>query len=236
MLFNKTNYNIIINVIEYILLGEVMKIISHRGNGISQYNANTKQALLTALNIDFIDGIEFDVRITKDKKIVIIHDPIINFVSNGSGIVKNMKYKKLLKYNFGNEKYPSKICTLKELLDDINSDKKILIELKEESNDFKMFVNIVYNIIKNYDLNIYIASFNYELIKYFKTKFNNCGLIIGNGINVKRKYNNFNFNILSYKYRKIYNKKETFLWTINDKKEDLEKYNIITDKPYLFKN
>lgn len=213
-----------------------MKIISHRGSNVSNYKPNTKQALLTALSIDFIDGIEFDIRITKDKKIVIIHDPIINFVSNGRGIVKNMKYKKILKYNFGTKENPSKICTLKELLNEISNDKKIIIELKEESNDFKTFVDIVYNIIKNYDLNIYITSFNYNLIKYFKTKFDNCGLIIGNGINIKRKYNHFNFNILTYKYRKIYNKKETFLWTINDKKEDLEKYNIITDNPYLFED
>ncbi len=213
-----------------------MKIISHRGSNISRYKPNTKQALLTAINLDFIDGIEFDIRMTKDKKIVIIHDPIINLVSNGSGIVKKMKYKKLLKYNFGTKNNPSKICTLKELLDNINNNKKILIELKEESKNFKLFVNIVYSIIKNYKLNIYIASFNYDLINYFKTKYNKCGLIIGYGINTNRKYNRFDFNILTYNNRKIYNKKETFLWTINEYKDDLINYNIITDYPYLFKN
>ena len=125
-----------------------MDIISHRGSNVSKYKKNTKQALLTAINLDFIDGIEFDVRITKDKKIVIIHDPIINLVSNGSGLVKKLKYKKLLKYNFGTKENPSKICLLKELLDNIKNNKKILIELKEESSNFKEFVDIVYNIIK----------------------------------------------------------------------------------------
>ena len=213
-----------------------MNIISHRGSNISKYQKNTKQALLTAINLDFISGIEFDIRMTKDKKIIIIHDPIINLVSNGSGLVKKLKYKKLLKYNFGTKENPSKICTLEELLDNIKNNKKILIELKEESNNFKEFVDIVYNIIKKYKLNIYIASFNYELIKYFSKLYNKCGLIIGNGINIDKKYNNFNYNILSYKYRKIYNKKETFLWTINFYKDDLDNYNIITDNPYLFKN
>ncbi len=213
-----------------------MNIISHRGSNISKYQKNTKQALLTAINLDFISGIEFDIRITKDKKIVIIHDPIINLVSNGSGLVKKLKYKKLLKYNFGTKENPSKICTLEELLDNIKNNKKILIELKEESNNFKEFVDIVYNIIKKYKLNIYIASFNYELIKYFSLFYNKCGLIIGNGINIDKKYNNFNYNILTYKYRKIYNKKETFLWTINSYKDDLDNYNIITDNPYLLKN
>ena len=122
------------------------------------------------------------------------------------------------------------------MLNNIKNNKKILIELKEESNDYKQFVDIVYKIIKKYKLNIYIASFNYELIKYFSLFYNKCGLIIGNGLNLDKKYNNFNYNILSYKHRKIYNKKETFLWTINEYKEDLTNYNIITDNPYLFKN
>jgi len=210
-----------------------MKIISHRGNGF-KYKPNTKEAILYSLNIDYVDGVEFDVRITKDKKIVIIHDPIINFVSNGRGIVKNMKYKELLKYNFGTKEIPSKITLLDELLSLINNKKIILIEIKEEMDDYKEIVDIVYKIISKYNLNIYIASFNYELIKYFKTKYNKCGLIIGLGLNTKKLYNHFDFNIVSYNYRNRVDKKETFIWTINEVKKDINNYNIITDKPYLF--
>ena len=213
-----------------------MKIISHRGSNLSVYNKNTKEALIKALETNFINGIEFDVRITKDKKIVIIHDPIINLVSNGSGLVSKMKLKKLKKYNFGTKEYPSKICTLKELLDNISTNKIILIELKCEGNNYKNFVDIVYSIIKKYKLNIYICSFNYELLKYFNKKYKKCGLLIGNLINTKKLYNNFNFNIVNYNYRNIISKKEIFLWTINEYKEDLDKFYIITDTPYIFKN
>lgn len=212
-----------------------MKIISHRASNISKYKPNTKEALLTALSLDFIDGIEFDVRITKDKKIVIIHDPVINLVSNGSGIVKKMKYKKLIKYNFGTKENPSRICTLDNLLKDINSNKIILIDIKEESNDLKI-ADIVLDIIKRYNLNIYIASFNYNIIRYLQNKYKKVGLIINKAINNKKLYNNFGFNIISYQYKNIITKKETFLFTINDVKEDLDKFNIITDNPYLFKN
>ena len=213
-----------------------MKIISHRGNGVSNFKENTKEALLTALSMDFIDGIEFDVRITKDKKIVIIHDYVINFSSNGSGVVKNMEYGELIKYNFGTKENPSIICTLDELLKNINNNKIILIEIKEESNDFKIMADIFCNIINKYNLNIYITSFNYELIKYLKTKNIKVGLLIGMGLNTKRLYNLFDFNIVTYQYRNRIDNKETFLWTINDAKEDLSKYNIITDNPFLFKN
>lgn len=212
-----------------------MKIISHRASNISKYKPNTKEALLTALSLDFIDGIEFDVRITKDKKIVIIHDPVINLVSNGSGIVKKMKYKKLIKYNFGTKENPSRICTLDNLLKDINSNKIILIDIKEESNDLKI-ADIVLDIIKRYNLNIYIASFNYNIIRYLQNKYKKVGLIINKAINNKKLYNHFGFNIISYQYKNIITKKETFLFTINEVKEDLDKFNIITDNPYLFKN
>ena len=213
-----------------------MKIISHRGNNISVYKGNTKEAILAALDIDYIDGVEFDVRITKDKKIVVIHDPIINLVSNGSGIVKKIKYKKLLKYNFGTKEYPSKICLLEELLNSIKTKKIILIEIKEETNNYQDIVDIVYQIIAKYNLNIYIASFNYNLIKYFSTKYNNCGLIIGYHLNTKKLYNHFDFNIVSYNYRNIISKKETFIFTINEYKEKLDKFYVITDSPSLFKN
>jgi len=211
------------------------KIISHRGSNISLYKQNTKQALLTAINLDFIDGIEFDVRITKDKKIVIAHDPIIDFVSNGHGFIKKIKYKKLLKYNFGTKENPSQICMLNELLDSINNNKIILIDIKEETKNYKEISDIVYNIIKKYNLNIYVASFNYDLIRYFNKKYKKCGLIIGNGLNTNKIYNHYHFNIVTYSYRNKVQKKETFLWTINELKKDLSDFYIITDNPYLFK-
>ena len=122
-----------------------MKIIAHRANGF-EYKENTKEAILKCLDTDYIDGIEIDVRMTKDKKIVIIHDSLINFVSDGSGIVSNMNYDELLKYNFGTKENISKIALLDDVLSLINNNKIILIELKE-FDEYKEFVDIVYNII-----------------------------------------------------------------------------------------
>lgn len=212
-----------------------MKIISHRGNGF-KYKGNTKEAILNALSISYIDGVEFDIRITKDKKIVVIHDLVIDLVSNGKGFVKNMTYKELLKYNFGTMEKYCKISTLDEILTEVNNNKIILIELKEEANDYKDFVDIVFNIISKYKLNIYITSFNYELLKYFKTKYNKCGLLIGLGLNTKKLYNHFDFNIVSYNYRNKVDLKETFVWGFKGYKKDLDKFNVITDKPDLFKH
>lgn len=211
-----------------------MKIISHRGNG-NIYKANTKEALLKAINTSYIDGIELDIRMTLDNQIVIIHDITIGLISDGRGIVTKMIYNELLKYNFGTSKYPSKICLLEELLKEVKNFKIILIDIKQEINN-EIIIDKLFQILKKYQhLNIYIMSFNYDLIRQYKDKYNGyCGLLIGNYINTDKLYNTFDFNIITYNYRKRVEKKETFLWTINSKKEDIDNYNIITDKPSLF--
>ena len=210
-----------------------MKIISHRGNG-NKYKENTQEALLKALEFSYIDGIEFDVRITKDNKAVIIHDPIIDLTSNGSGIVKSMTYKELTKYNFGTKKIPSKICLLDKLLKSIKTNKIILIEIKEELFFSDKKVKIINKILRKYKkLNIYISSFNYQLLKKFNNSNNKCGLLIGYFINLTKINNDFNFNIVEYSYKdKVNNNKETFLF--GNIKEDIYKYNIITDKPSFY--
>lgn len=207
-----------------------MKIISHRANG-TKYKENTKEAILKILTEKYVDGVEFDVRMTKDKKIVIIHDPIIDFVSDGFGFVKNFNYNDLLKYNFGSSLYPAKIALLDDVLGSINCNKIIVIEIKD--NRYKEVSDIVYKIISKYNLNIYISSFNYKLIKYFKKLYNKCGLIIGYGCNRDKCYNHFDFNIVEFKYKDSVSLKETFIFTINKYKSGLDRYNVITDKPYL---
>lgn len=103
-----------------------MKLIAHRGKLKYHDIGNNKQSFLNALSKPYISGIECDVRLTKDSEVVVIHDPVIDFVSDGNGIVNQMTLEELKKYRFKNES----ILTLKELLQQIHSDKLIVIELK----------------------------------------------------------------------------------------------------------
>ena len=91
-----------------------MKLIAHRGKLSKTDIGNSKQSLLNALSKSYISGIECDVRLTKDLEVVVLHDPIIDFVSDGIGIVKYMTLKELKQYQFGKES----ILTLEELLQD----------------------------------------------------------------------------------------------------------------------
>lgn len=202
--------------------------IAHRALNSKKYSENTKEAILNSLKYDYIKGIEIDVRMTKDKKIVVIHDSSINRTSNGSGFVKNMTLKELKKYNFGTDKNPSQISTLNEILDIIPSDKFILIEIKHDNKEnINEFIRYFYNIIKKYkNINIYIVSFNEEIIKKLKVIDSSlkCSVFISKIINVEHVDDNYDFTIVSsysINDKKTY-KKPIFIWAIHNKKKYLD--------------
>ena len=204
--------------------------IAHRGRGKHKYLENTKEAIINVLNED-VDGVEFDIRMTKDRRFVIHHDPIVKGL-----IIKFTKLKELKKIYL---KDNIKLSTLTEVLDKIKTNKKIVIEIKSELDDYDMLVKKLYNIVKRYNLNIYVCSFNKKVVDKLASKFDKVGLLIGYYINKNDLINNYDYNIIHYDYKdKIDKAKETFIFTINDKKK-LESINyesnIITDKYYLIK-
>ncbi len=75
---------------------------AHRG--ASAYAPeNTLAAFLLAAKLG-ADGIELDVHLTKDKKVVVCHDSDIKRTSNGEGLIEEMTYEELCAYDFG---YPA---------------------------------------------------------------------------------------------------------------------------------
>ncbi|MEI3530290.1 MAG: glycerophosphodiester phosphodiesterase family protein [Bacilli bacterium] len=200
----------------------MLKLISHRGNDVGvNYPENSKEAIYEVLKRDYIAGVEFDVRMTRDKKIVVSHDNNIALSSNGSGLISNMKLKELERYNFGTLTNPSKIATLDDILVGINSDKQLMIEVKDESKGYRKVVNEIYKIIKKYPyLNIYICSFNDKLIQYFTKKYPmvKMGLLVGVKKNLSNSDKNFSFYSVSIiNYKNYLNYDELYIWTINEK-------------------
>src|SRR5699024_5745889 len=97
---------------------KIMKIIAHRG--ASTYAPeNTLAAFQKALDQQ-ANGIELDVRLTKDNVPVICHDATVNRTSNGKGYIHNMTVSQLKKLDFGasfSNKYKGEmIPTLEETL------------------------------------------------------------------------------------------------------------------------
>ena len=208
--------------------------IAHRGNDNHKYRENSEKAILYSLRQDYISGIECDIRLTKDKEIVLSHNTLIDLESSGSGFIHNFTLKELLSYSFKNEK----ITVLKNILSKIETNKILLLEIKEErsgrEDEWREALEPI--ITKYIDLNIYLCSFNYDLLirlkKYFKVPI---GLIVGYMINKNKDITPF--DCVMYQYNSFkYVHKLTMVWTINnyDKSEKYKKRAsyIITDKAY----
>lgn len=218
-----------------------MKLIAHRGKVDRDDISNSKVAILKALGKSYVDGIECDVRLTKDLEVVVIHDPVIDFVSNGTGIVKQMTLKQLKKYQFGTSRFSESVLTLKQLLRSIHSDKLILIELKDHD---ERLVCAVDKIIRKFpQLHIIVISFYSFLLTSFR-KINRhieTGLLVGYFLNQDKIENDFDYNLFSFHYLdQIDMDKKLMYFNINRKgelEEIIKKRNdiyIITDCSSLF--
>lgn len=217
-----------------------MKLIAHRGKDHHVFGENTWEALTTSLNMPYIDGVECDVRMTKDKKIVLHHDMTIQRTSDGSGFLKHKTLKELQKYNFGTKQNPASITTLQDFLSKVSTKKMIVIELKSEDIEIQPLVDKVVKICKKYPLTYYFCSFRYEILAYMKEKYPtlSVGIIVGNGIN-EHHIDEFDFISIN-KHDYTASKRELFVWTVNTKK-DIEKFRekdicVVTDKAYLLKD
>jgi glycerophosphoryl diester phosphodiesterase len=76
-----------------------------------------------------VDAVELDVRKTKDRAVVVIHDDKVDRTTDGRGLVKELTLKEIKGFKIeGGERVP----TLGEALDFLKGKVKVLIELKEE--------------------------------------------------------------------------------------------------------
>ncbi|MFN2341111.1 MAG: glycerophosphodiester phosphodiesterase [Halanaerobium sp.] len=108
------------------------KIIGHRG-GAAGFPENTLAAFKKAVELG-ADGVEFDVQLTKDGEVVVIHDELIDRTMSGSGLVKDHTLKELRQMSagefFSSEFKGEKMPTLAEVLEIVQDLEVINIELK----------------------------------------------------------------------------------------------------------
>ncbi len=128
-----------------------MQYIAHRGYK-NNSRENTIESFLNAINDPYFCGFELDIRESKDKKIVVIHDAFLDRVTTKTGLVKNKKAKTLKKLG---------IPFLEDVLK-LSTTKKIVIEIK----DYEMNLDNLVNMLNKYaDKDIYVWSFSSKVIK-----------------------------------------------------------------------
>lgn len=141
-----------------------MKVYSHRGES-SYAPENTMSAFYLADLVNS-DGLETDIRKTKDDVLVLIHDKTIDRTSNSSGKVSDYTYKELLNMDFGNNSYKGeKIVKLDDFLKYFShKNKQIFLEVKE-----KGYEGEILKLVNKYNSdNITIISFKYEVLEKFR--------------------------------------------------------------------
>ncbi len=213
-----------------------MYLIAHRGNDNHSFIENTINALISCLDRPYINGVELDVRITKNQEIIIYHNMFLLDKSNNICKISDKNLDEILEVK-------PYISTLESFLSVIKTNKIIIIEIKEEGNINDKLINNLFKILKKYNyLNLYLCSFNYNLMKKIKLKYSNykCGLIIGYLMNKNHVSNEFDFYLYSYNnINLINNDKEIFIFNVKnidrlDKLKLKKEFYIITDKPYYF--
>ena len=96
-------------------------------------------------------------------------------------------------------------------------------------------------LLKKYSyLNIYLTSFNYDLINDLKKDYSNCGLLVGKVLNRNKDISVFPFLLIPLDfYEKYEGIQQLFIWTIDSPKklkEISDDCYIITDKAFLLFN
>lgn len=105
-------------------------IIAHRG--ASAYAPeNTMAAFRKAVELS-ADGIEFDVKCTKDGQMIIIHDQTLDRTTDGNGRVVEKTYDELKEFDagsfFSSDFHEEKIPLLQDVLEEFS--KKLLINIE----------------------------------------------------------------------------------------------------------
>lgn len=164
-------------------------VIAHRG--ASAYAPeNTMSAFKKALDMG-AGGIELDVHLSKDGRIVVIHDERIDRTSNGKGMVRDFTLDELKNLDFGSwfsqEYAGERIPLLEEVLELLNGwDGLLNIEIKSGIVLYPGIENKLVELVKKYhmDSKVIYSSFNHYSLAELKRidPEAKIGLLYGEGL------------------------------------------------------
>ena len=147
----------------------MVEVIGHRGAS-SEAPENTLAANRLAFQQN-ADGIEIDVRLTKDHKLVCMHDKSTRRTADQELVIKESTLKKLKSLDVGlwkGMKWKGEtIPTLEEVLEEIPENKSIFIEIKTGTESIDPLIEDIQK--SKLDNNcITVISFHQEVVKEVK--------------------------------------------------------------------
>ena len=147
-------------------------IVAHRGASFCAPE-NTLSAFRKAIELG-VDGIETDVQVTADHKLVIHHNYSVDGTANATGRIADMTLEQLKKLDFGSHKGPEfageRIATLDEFLEVTRPLTLVNIELKAPVDRTVPYVKMVVEAVKTHDMveQTVISAFDHSLLRQVK--------------------------------------------------------------------
>jgi len=140
------------------------KLIGHRGVK-DLCPENTLESILKAFDLG-LSFVEIDVKISKDRVPILLHDDTLDRTTNGSGLAIDHDYENIKKLDAGKFFYKGNTNIFVPKLEDIlslctNYNGSLNIELKPNKKFEKENVYQIYKIIKNINqIDIFFSSFD----------------------------------------------------------------------------
>ena len=140
------------------------KLIGHRGVK-DLCPENTLESILKAFDLG-LSFVEIDVKISKDRVPILLHDDTLDRTTNGSGLAIDYDYENIKKLDAGKFFYKKNTNIFVPKLEDIlilctNYNGNLNIELKPNKNFERENVYQIYKIIKNINqIDIFFSSFD----------------------------------------------------------------------------
>ncbi|HAA95198.1 MAG TPA: hypothetical protein DCE26_05845 [Dehalococcoidia bacterium] len=143
---------------------EVPLLIAHRGD-VTTAPENTIPAFQRAMDSG-ADGIELDVRLTKNEKLVVFHDRHLDRTSNGTGLVNHSTLEQIRELDAGNwfhrEFQGLKTPTLDEVFETLPPGFLINVEMKAIIKGMHLIAHRVAEVVRRHARwdSTLVASFN----------------------------------------------------------------------------
>lgn len=234
-----------------------MIIIGHRGSsGLAPENTLASMELAIEQGCH---GIETDLQLTEDGKVVVFHDWSVERTTNGTGYIKDLTLEELLTLDAGSwfsKKFKNeKILTLESLLDLIPKNLLLNLEIKSKAWDNRGIEKMVVKTLEENNRleNTVISSFNHKCIErvqnlnpriklgllYEAYLINPVEFLKISKLNMYSLHPNYNYIDKEFMEKVHKSDLKVYSWTVNDiesaeRLRELRLDGIITNFPQLF--
>lgn len=225
----------------------MVKIYAHRGAS-AHCTENSMQAFHEAMKMG-VDGIEFDVRETRDRKLIIMHDASLLKTTGIKNNVKKLDYADIQKIPLNNQE---SIPTFDQVLEEFGGKIFLKIELKEKGTQHLVIKTIKAHNLKYSDF--ILISFRPSIIRNIKKNTPQIqvealyemkippNIMIQIACRLSVSHLGPRYDLVTPKLIKLAQKKNLKItpWTVNDpeiagKLIELGVYGITTDRPDILR-